>query len=125
MKKINIYNIYLSVAIIVLIIISSISFYFVVREVVSKKYISNENYLSMFYNSWQEENCKYDESNYGKWREIKSDDKIKKCISDIKNTYFGKREFRYKFNMIKYWVLLAVMLWLLSIHTILFLIRKK
>lgn len=125
MKKLNLYNLYLGIAIIVLIIISSISFYFVMREIASKKYINDDIYLSMFYNNWQEENCKFTEPNYDKWREKRPDEEIEKCISEIKNTYFEKREFRYKFNMIKYWVLLAIMLWLLSIHTVLFLIRKK
>lgn len=124
MKKLNLYNLYLGIAIIFLIIISSISFYFVIREVASKKYINDEIYLSMFYNKYQEEQCKYTEW-FERNREKRPEEEVKKCISDIKNTYFEKREFRYTFNMIKYWVLLAIMLWLLSIHTILFLIRKK
>ena len=122
MKKINLYRMYLASAIIILIIISSISFYFVAREVVSKKYISEKTYISMFYEDYSSEDCKY---NYRSDKKITDEKLVNECIDKQKNTFLEKREYRYKFNMIKYGVLLLIILWLLSIHSFLYLINRK
>ena len=99
MKKINLYKLYLGIAIIILIVLSTISFYFVSRKMVSKKYIDNKTYISMFYNDYFAESCKYDDR-YDK--KITDKKIIEECINKQKNKILEKREFRYKFNIIKY-----------------------
>lgn len=125
MKKIKLYNIYLWVAIIVLIIISSISFYFVSREVISQKYISEKNYISMFLNDWKIDECKRDFSYEKKSLEKKWEEEIQKCIEYLEEHFLERRDFRYKFNIIKYGVLFVIVLSLLITHSFLYLIRKK
>jgi len=117
MKKITLYNIYLWIAIIILIVLSSISFYFVVREIISKNYISNDLYISRFYYNYD---CDY----WYDWR-INDELKIKECTDNLKKKLLEKREYRYKFNIIKYWVLLSIVLVLLWVHSFLYIIRKK
>jgi len=121
-KEINLYRLYLAFAIIILIIISSISTYFVLRELVTKKYISNDNYISMFYDEYFSENCWFD-SNYEK--KITDKNIINKCIQNKKNKLIEKRDFRYNFNLIKYGTLLFIVLILLFSHSFLYLISNK
>jgi len=123
MKNINFYTAYLSLAIITLIIISSASFYHISREFATKKYMNDEIYLAMFLNSWELRECS--ESYWPNWREQeKSQQEINSCISDKKEKYLAKREYRYKFNMIKYSVLFTIVFSLLWIHTVLYFIRR-
>ena len=121
MKNINLYRLYLGSAIIILIIISSISSYFVLREILSKKYISEKTYISMFYNEYFWDQCSY----YDRGEKKKSESEIKKCIEKQKQNLLVKREYRYKFNILKYWVLLLIVLSLLWIHSFLYLFNKR
>ena len=123
MKKINFLKWYLALAIIVLVIIWSIASYFIVREVISKKYISNDLYLSMFYNDFYSDECKY--INWDYREKVTDEDKIKKCIKEKQQVFLEKREFKYKFNLIKYGVLLWIVLVLLWVHSFLYVVNRK
>jgi len=77
----------------------------------------------MFYNDFYSDECKY--INWDYREKVTDEDKIKKCIKEKQQVFLEKREFKYKFNLIKYGVLLWIVLVLLWVHSFLYVVNRK